>query len=50
MLDDEIYDFLYLFSPSYEFPLLHPVSFDQEYGIGRTRNEKGLLREKEIET
>ena len=50
MLDDEIYDFLYLFSSSYEFPLLHPVSFDQEDGIGRTRNENGLLREKEIET
>lgn len=50
IMDDGIYDFLYLFSASYDFPLLHPVSFDREEGVGRTRNKNDLLREKEIET
>ena len=39
-----------MFTSNYEFPLLHPVSFNQEDSYSRSRNENALLREKEIDT
>lgn len=50
VMDDGIYDFLCLFTSNYEFPLLHPVSFDRENSSSIRRNENALLREKEIDT
>lgn len=50
VMNDGIYNFLYLFTSNYEFPLLHPVSFDREDNSGIRRNENALLREKEINT
>lgn len=48
--DDGIYNFLYLFTSCYHFPLLHPIPFDREDDSRRNKNENELLREKEIET
>lgn len=48
-MDNPVYDFLYLFSSSYEFPLLHPISYNREE-TNETRNGNQLLRQKEIES
>lgn len=48
VMDDAVYDFLYLFASLYEFPLLHPVPYNREDRTGEAGNENHLLREKEI--
>jgi hypothetical protein len=49
VLSEKIYDYLYIFSYAYEFPLLHPVPFSREDGKdSRKNNDK--LREEEIKT
>lgn len=48
VLDDKTYDFLYLFTSEYKFPLLNPVSYQREENHYRDENKE--LRDKEIET
>lgn len=43
---DPVYEYLYLFSPTHDFPLQHPVPFKRE-DYGREQNNE--MREREIE-
>ena len=47
-VDNKVFDFLYLFAQSYEFPLLNPVPFHHEEKLQSSRDENNVLREKEI--
>lgn len=47
-VENKIYDFLYLFTQSYEFPLLNPVPLHREEKSSSSREENKVLREKEI--
>lgn len=49
VLSDKIYEYLYIFSPVYEFPLLHPIPFRREEEK-ESRNKNHVLREEEIKT
>src|SRR5699024_245298 len=49
VLSEKIYDYLYLFSSVYEFPLLHPVPFCREESKD-SREKNHILREEEIKT
>lgn len=44
-----VYEYLYLFSPTYEFPLIHPIPYNREDIKNDGREENDLLKEKEIE-
>lgn len=44
-----VYEYLYLFRPTYEFPLIHPIPYDREDIKNDGREENDLLKEKEIE-
>ena len=44
---DKIYEYLYLFSPEFEFPLLHPVPYSREEHDEST-DQNLRLREEEI--
>lgn len=46
---DPIYEYLYLFGPAYEFPLIHPISLDREDSNHNGRKQNDLLKEEEIE-
>ena len=47
VFSDKIYEYLYLFSPEFEFPLLHPVSYSREkHNESADQNQR--LREEEI--
>lgn len=46
--ENPIYEYLYLFEPKYDFPLLHPVPYNKE-DSGDNRNKNEQLREEEIE-
>jgi len=48
ILEDKTYEFLYLFTSEYDFPLLNPIPYQQEKS--HSRDENKLLRDKEIET
>ena len=48
-VSDKVYDFIYIFSPKYEFPLLHPLPFSGEEK-NNSRHENYRLMENEIET
>lgn len=45
---NKVYDFLYLFTQSYDFPLLNPIPFHREEKSSLIREENEILREKEI--
>lgn len=46
-ISDKIYEYMYLFSPEFEFPLLHPVSYSREkHNESADQNQR--LREEEI--
>lgn len=47
-VENKVYDFLYLFTPSYDFPLLNPVSLHHEEKLQSSRKENEVLREKEL--
>lgn len=47
ILGDKTYEFLYLFTSEYDFPLLNPIPYQQEKN--HSRDENKLLRDKEIE-
>ena len=47
-VENKIYDFLYLFTQSYDFPLLNPIPFHREEKSSSSREENKVLREKEI--
>lgn len=47
-VENKVYDFLYLFTQSYDFPLLNPVPFHSEEKLSLSREENKVLREKEI--
>ena len=49
VLSDKVYEYLYIFSPVYEFPLLHPVPLNREEGKD-LREKNHILREEEIRT
>jgi hypothetical protein len=49
VLSEKIYDYLYIFSSVYEFPLLHPVPFCREESKD-SREKNHILREEEIKT
>ena len=49
VLSDKVYEYLYIFSPVYEFPLLHPVPFSREE-CKDLREKNHILREEEIKT
>lgn len=46
-LTNKIYDYLYIFSPSYEFPLMHPTPYSQDKSLD-THKENDLKKELEI--
>ena len=47
IVSEKIYDYLYVFSPGHEFPLLHPIPFSREEN--KNAHERNyILREKEI--
>ena len=47
VFSDKIYEYMYLFSPEFEFPLLHPVSYSREkHNESADQNQR--LREEEI--
>ena len=46
---DPIYEYLYLFSSKYEFPLLNPIPYDRENLNKNYKEENEKLRENEIE-
>lgn len=46
--ENPIYEYLYLFEPKYDFPLLHPIPYNKE-DSGDNRNKNEQLREEEIE-
>lgn len=48
VLENPVYEYLYLFSSVYEYPLLNPVSFNRENDSRNSRNENKVMREKEI--
>lgn len=48
-LSDPIYEYLYLFGPTYDFPLMHPIPFDKEENNHDERKQNDLLKEEEIE-
>ena len=47
-VENKVYDFLYLFTPSYDFPLLNPVPFHCEEESSSSREENEVQREREI--
>lgn len=47
-VENKVYDFLYLFTQSYDFPLLNPVPFHNEEKSSSIREGNEDLREKEI--
>lgn len=47
-LDEPEYDFLYLFTSKYEFPLLHPIPYNRENSNKTTREGNETLRVNEI--
>ena len=47
-VENKVYDFLYLFTQSYDFPLLNPIPFHCEEKTSSSREENKVLREKEI--
>lgn len=47
-VENKVYDFLYLFTQSYDFPLLNPLPFHREEKSSSIREENKALREKEI--
>lgn len=47
-VENKVYDFLYLFTQSYDFPLLNPIPFHREEKSSSSREENKVLREKEI--
>lgn len=47
IITDKVYDYIYIFTPEYEFPLLHPVPFCEEEK-SNLRRENQLLKENEI--
>ncbi len=46
-MDEKIYDYVYIFSPKYNFPLLNPVPYSREEST-EIRNKNHVLREEEI--
>lgn len=42
------YEFLYLFTSKYEFPLLHPIPYNREDSNGEIRGKNNALRDDEI--
>lgn len=46
---DPVYEYLYLFESTYDFPLIHPIPFDKEENSHEYRNQNKLLQEMEIE-
>lgn len=48
-LTDNIYEYIYLFLPPYEFPLLHPTPISREDSKG-LHGKNSILREEEIKT
>lgn len=48
VLENPVYEYLYLFSPAYEYPLLNPVIFNREDNSKNSRDENKVMREKEI--
>ena len=46
-LTNKIFDYLYIFSPSYEFPLMHPISYNQDKSLD-VHKENDLKKELEI--
>lgn len=47
-VDNEIYDYLYLFAPDYDFPLLNPVPYSREKENSDHRTQNELLMEQEL--
>ena len=46
--DEKIYDYLYVFSDTYDFPLLNPIPNSREEKTGIIYDKNNILREKEI--
>lgn len=46
VIEDKVYEYLYIFVPKYEFPLLNPFPYKMDHDDLEERNEE--LREKEI--
>lgn len=42
-VENKVYDFLYLFTPSYDFPLLNPIPFHREEKSSTSREENAVL-------
>lgn len=49
-LREPVYEYLYLFSPIYEFSLLNPIAFNRERDSKDKRTDNALLRESEIKS
>ncbi len=47
-MEEVEYDFLYLFTSKYEFPLLHPIPYKREESNGKIREKNEALRHEEI--
>lgn len=46
-VDEKIYDYLYIFSPAYDFPLLNPVPYSREEST-EIHDKNHILREEEL--
>ena len=49
IVDEKIYDYLYIFSHAYDFPLLNPIPYSREEST-EIHDKNHILREKEINT
>ena len=46
-VDEKIYDYLYIFSPAYDFPLLNPIPYSREEST-EIHDKNHILREEEL--